>query len=105
MPVVVRLPDRAWVLAVAAFVALNAADLGLTFLLVGRGATELNPVMARLLEAGWEWAAGFKAVVTVGVATGLWFGRDHLLVRRTGGAFLVLFAVITAYQVFDLGFA
>lgn len=102
---VMRLADREWILVVAAFVALNAADLGLTFLIVARGAAELNPVMAHLLDAGWEWAAASKAVVTLGVAAGLWFGRDHLLVRRTAVAFVVLFAVITAYQVVDLGMA
>jgi hypothetical protein len=100
-----RRADRNWVLVVACFVVLNVADLGLTLHLVSRGASELNPVMARLLEAGWAWAAGFKVIMTLGVAAGLWFGRGHLLVRRTGVAFLMLFAAITAYQVIDLGVA
>jgi len=99
------LPDHVWVLVVAGFVTLSALDLGLTLHLISRGASEVNPAMARLLEAGWGWAAGFKAIVTIGVAAGLWFGRGHLLVRRTGVAFLVLFVAITAYQVIDLGFA
>lgn len=100
---VMRLADRQWILVVAAFVALNTADLGLTFLVVARGGAELNPVMAHLLDAGWESAAAFKAVVTLGVAAGLWFGRTHLLVRHTAVAFLVLFAVVTIYQVTYLG--
>lgn len=99
------LSDRDWLLLVAWFVALNLLDLGLTLHLIARGATEMNPVMAALLDAGWGWAAAFKAIVTLGVAAGLWLGRRHLLVRRTGVAFVVLFAAIVAYQVIDLGLA
>ena len=83
-------------------IALNVLDLGLTLHLVGRGAVEMNPVMAALLDAGWEWATLFKVGVTLGVAAGLWWGRSHLFVRRTGIAFVVLFALITLYQVIDL---
>jgi hypothetical protein len=100
-----RLADRGWLLLVGLFVTLNLADLGLTLHLVARGATELNPLMAFLLEAGWEWAAAFKTLVTLGVAVGLWLGRRHLLVRRAGVAFLVLLFVVTLYQVIDLGAA
>ncbi len=97
-----RLTDRDWSVLVMWFIALNVLDLGLTLHLVGRGAVEMNPVMAALLDAGWEWATLFKVSVTLGVAAGLWWGRRHLFVRRTGIAFVVLFAVITLYQVIDL---
>jgi len=97
-----RLSDRAWSQVVLWFVALSLLDLGLTLHLVERGAVEMNPLMARLLAGGWEGAAVFKGAITVGVAVGLWFGRRHRQVRRTGIAFVGLFAAIIAYQLFDL---
>ena len=97
-----RIFDRDWAQVVTWFVALNVFDLGLTLHLIGRGAVEMNPIMASLLEAGWEWAAVFKLTTTLGVAAGLWLGRRRLLVRRTGIAFLVLFTVIIAYQIVDV---
>jgi len=100
-----RLSDEGWAQVVALFVALNVLDLGMTLHLVARGATEMNPIMAALLDAGWEWAALFKAVATGGVAMGLWLGRRHVMVRRIGIAFVVLFAVVTAYQVVDVWMA
>lgn len=97
-----RKSDRDWAMVVAWFLALNVLDLGVTLHLVGRGAIEMNPLMAALLERGWEWAAVFKVATTAGVALGLWLGRRHLLVRRTGSAFLLLLAAITVYQVVDV---
>lgn len=97
-----RLSDRDWFQVVAWFVALNVLDLGLTLHLLGRGATEMNPIMARLLDAGWEWAAVFKGTITLGVAAGLWLGRRHVAVRRSGIAFVVLFALVMAYQLVDV---
>ena len=90
--------DADWAQVVLWFVALNVLDLGLTLHLIARGATEMNPVMAQLLEAGWHYAATFKLVVTAGVAAGLWFGRRHRLVRHTGIAFLVVFGAVLAHQ-------
>jgi hypothetical protein len=97
-----QISDRDWALVVMWFVALNVLDLGLTLHLVGRGAVEMNPVMAALLDGGWGWAAAFKLATSAGVAAGLWVGRRHLLIRRTGIAFLVLLAAITVYQVVDV---
>ena len=94
-----RLADRDWALVVGWFVALNVLDLGLTLHLIGMGAQEMNPIMASLLEAGWEWAALYKGALTLAVAAGLWWGRRHRIVRRTGIAFVILFAVVTVYQV------
>lgn len=97
-----RISDRDWAVVVLWFAALNVLDLGLTLHLINQGAVEMNPIMSTLLDTGWEWAAGFKVVTTAGVATGLWLGRRHLLVRRTGIAFVVLFVALIAYQVVDL---
>lgn len=97
-----RLSDRDWSVVVMWFVALNVLDLGMTLHLVERGAVEMNPVMASLLSAGWEWAAAFKGAVTVGVAAGLWLGRRHQFVRRTGIAFVGLLGLVMVYQLVDL---
>ena len=97
--------DRRWTLIVGAFVTLSALDLTLTMRLTELGAIELNPFMAGFLDAGWLWAASFKAVITVGVATGLWFGRAHRLVRQTAIGFVAVFAVLVSYQVANLALA
>lgn len=97
-----RLADRDWGLVVGWFVALNILDLGLTLHLISQGAEEMNPIMAILLDTGWEWAALYKMSLTLLVATGLWFGRAHRIVRRAGVAFVALFVAITLYQVLDV---
>jgi hypothetical protein len=97
-----RLDDAGWAQVVLWFVALNVLDLGLTLHLIARGAVEMNPIMAILLDAGWHWAALYKFSLTLLVATGLWVGRAHRLVRRVGVAFVVLFAAIITYQVIDV---
>jgi hypothetical protein len=97
-----RLDDAGWAQVVLWFIALNVLDLGLTLHLIGQGAVEMNPVMATMLDAGWEWAAVYKASLTGLVALGLWFGRAHRLVRRAGIAFVVLFVAIIAYEILDV---
>lgn len=97
-----RPSDVDWAQVVMWFVALNLLDLGLTLHLIARGAREMNPIMAGLLDAGWQYAAAFKGVVTAGVAAGLWMGREHRLVRVAGLAFLAVFALLLAYQLIDL---
>jgi hypothetical protein len=94
--------DVGWAQVVAWFVALNLADLFLTLHLVSRGATEMNPVMAGLLDAGWGHATAFKVAVTLGVAAGLWLGRGHRLVRTTGLAFVAIFGLVVAYQLIGM---
>lgn len=100
-----RITSHAWALVVLWFVALNILDLGLTLHLINQGAVEMNPIMSALLEAGWQWAGLFKILTTTAVATGLWLGRRHLLVRRTGVAFVVFFVALIAYQVVDVWMA
>ena len=97
-----RWSDRAWFYLVASFVALSAADLGMTLRLVDLGAVELNPVMASVLDAGWAWATVFKGSITFGVTTGLWFGRRHRIVRQTGAAFVAVLVAVTIYQLVNL---
>lgn len=98
----VQLSDRVWTQVVGAFVALSALDLALTVRLTDLGAVELNPLMAAFLEAGWLWAAAFKATITLGVAAGLWFGRHHRVVRQTAIAFVAVFTLLVSYEVANL---
>ncbi|HSM01619.1 MAG TPA: DUF5658 family protein [Acidimicrobiia bacterium] len=97
-----RITSHTWAVVVLWFAALNVLDLGLTLHLINQGAVEMNPIMSALLDTGFEWAAGFKVFTTAGVAAGLWLGRRHLMVRRTGIAFVAFFAVLITYQVFDV---
>jgi hypothetical protein len=96
------LSDRGWLLLVLLFVALNALDLGMTLRLVDLGAAELNPLMAAAIDNGWQSAAAFKGTIAVGVAAGLWFGRDHRIVRQTGVGFIVLLTLVSTYELVDL---
>ncbi len=84
------------------FVGLNAVDLGMTYRLVDLGAVELNPAMASALGAGWMWAIGLKGSITIGVAAGLWLGRQHRIVRQAGVAFVGVFAVLALYQLVNI---
>ncbi len=76
-----------------------------TLTLLDRGATELNPVMAALLEAGPIWAVLFKLAVTAAVAAGLWWGRRHRLVRIAGLGFVAALSVVVAYEMVNLAAA
>ena len=99
---VYRLDDTGWAQVVLWFVALNVLDMGLTLHLIAEGAVEMNPIMATMLDAGWQWAALYKFSLTGLVALGLWFGRAHRLVRRAGIGFVVLFVAIIGYEILDV---
>jgi hypothetical protein len=87
----------AW--CVTAVVLLGAADFVLTMRLIGMGATEINPVMARFLDGGPAAAAVFKGLVTVAVATGVWALRRY---RRVLELSLAVLAVMTAVVLYEI---
>lgn len=97
--------DRTWSYVVSWFIGLSALDLVLTLRLLDLGAVELNPVVRATLSAGWTWAAGVKGIVTAAVAAGLWFGRGHQIVRRTGVTFVGVFGLLTFYELVNVWLA
>lgn len=80
-------------------VLLGAADLLLTWTLLGRGATEINPVMARLFDSGLGWATVVKGTLTLVVAGGVWLLRRY---RRILEFSLVAAAVLSVLVIYEI---
>ncbi|MCJ7725704.1 MAG: DUF5658 family protein [Acidimicrobiia bacterium] len=90
----------AW--CVAAVVGLGVADFVLTLRLIDLGATEINPVMGRLLDGGPVSAAVFKGLMTLAVAGGVWALRRYRRVLELSLAVLVVMAAVVLYEVAGL---
>jgi len=90
----------AW--CVAGIVALSAADLLLTWRLIALGASEINPVMARLYDSGLVSAAALKGAVTLALVGGIWLMRRYRRVLEFSVAALVLLAALVAYEAVGL---
>lgn len=82
----------------AAVVALNIADLLLTFRAIELGALELNPIMAALIDTDPLLAALFKTTTVVGVAGVMWATRRYRLVLEASLVLLAAFTVLTLYS-------
>lgn len=85
------------VAVLAAIVALNGADLALTHVALGRGATEVNPVMAAWFAAGTAPAALFKLSVGAAVAGGLWALRRYRTALAASLGIAAGLALVVAY--------
>ena len=80
-------------------VALSLADLLLTLGALERGATEANPVMARLFDAGPEVAGVVKMGIILAVVAGIWAARRY---RRALEASLILLAGFLVLMLYHL---
>ncbi len=78
---------------------LSVLDLSLTLLVLRLGASELNPLMAYLLELGPATAATFKVSIVGAATVGLWLLRRY---RSALAAAVVLLAVYGALVLFEL---
>lgn len=79
-------------------VVLQVLDLVLTARLLRAGATELNPIMAGLFEAGIPAAAALKAAVTALVVAGVWRFRRYRRILEFSLALAAGSALVVAYQ-------
>jgi len=84
---------------VAAIALLSIADLLLTWRLVGMGATELNPVMASLLDNGFVGAAAVKISITVVVVAGIVAMRRYRRVLEFSIVLAIGLIVLIGYEV------
>lgn len=84
------------------FVAMNLLDLVATTVALGRGAVELNPVMAALLGGGTGGAVVLKLAVTIPVLVGFLGGRRHRTVALGMVAVTALLALVGGYHVLNL---
>jgi hypothetical protein len=78
---------------------LSLIDLLVTLAVLRMGATELNPIMARLFEFGTAPAAAAKIGVVLTATLGLWLLRRHRAALATA---LVLVAVYGSLVTFEL---
>jgi hypothetical protein len=81
---------------------LSALDLVLTQIALGRGAAELNPVMASLLGAGIMPAVLLKAAVTVFVIGVIWSLRRYRRILELSLFLLTGLALLTLYHLAGL---
>ena len=83
---------------VAAFVALNVADLVLTAYALDRGATEANPIMAALFGVNQGVAMAFKLAVALVVAVALWSLRRYRMILELSLALVAAFVLLLGYH-------
>jgi hypothetical protein len=84
-----------------AIIALNVADIALTFRALGDGRRELNPVMAGLLDSGHGIAAFVKIAVTSSVAVACWWFRRYRRVVEAAVFIAALMSLVVLYHVFS----
>jgi hypothetical protein len=89
-------------LLLALLVAVNAAnlvDMRVTFVLLGQGAIEVNPLMRALLEWNPVFAAITKALIVFGVTLGVWAGRRFKGILAAGVAAGLAFLLLLIYEI------
>ncbi len=95
-----RSKPHAIAIVLLAVALLNIADLALTLRALELGATELNPIMAALLDLDPLIAAIFKGTIVLGVVTIMWIMRRY---RQVLEASLLLVAGFTVLMLYSLG--
>ena len=88
----------------ALILGLGLLDVLLTGRLVAAGASELNPVMSRLLAGGTGGALAFKALVMVPVAAGVWWLRRFRRVLEFSLVVLAGSVLLVAYELAAVAF-
>jgi hypothetical protein len=86
-------------------VLLGLADLLLTLRALGQGATEVNPVMARLFAAGPVTAGLIKMGITLAVAGGIWLTRSYRRALEASLVLLAAFLVLSGYHLVGMTLA
>jgi len=94
-----RSRDGLVAVCLAAIVVLNLTDLALTRVLIGLGASEVNPIMAGLLAAGAVPAVAVKVAVTIAVVGGVWVMRRYRRMLEFSLVLLGALALLAVYQV------
>ena len=82
----------------AGILLLEVADLGLTLRAIGLGATEVNPIMAGLLDVGPLQAAVFKLTMATGVVAAIWVLRRYRRILEFSLALLIGMGLLVVYQ-------
>jgi hypothetical protein len=78
---------------------LNVVDLLLTFLLLGDGAMEGNPVMRALIGNDPLIAMFVKIALVALVTLGIWRQRRYRIILGTAVVILGVFIVLAAYEI------
>ena len=85
-------------LALAAVIALNAADFLFTVRALDRGAVEVNPLMAALFEINPTLAGAAKVILGVGVVLVIWQMRRYRRILQVSLIALAGLSVVLVYQ-------
>ncbi len=93
-----RSKPHAIAMVLLAVAVLNIADLALTLRALELGATELNPIMAALLDVDPLLAALFKATIVIGVVAIMWAMRRYRQVLEASLLLLGGFASLVLYS-------
>ncbi len=78
---------------------LNLGDLLLTIRALGRGASEINPIMAALFDSSPALASAVKLLVGAGVVLVIWRMRRYRRILEVSLVALAGFGAVLAYQV------
>ena len=79
--------------------ALGWLDLAFTLDALASGATEVNPLMARLLAEDVRLAAAFKLGITAAVVTAIWKWRSYRRVLEATLAIVGCMLALLAYHI------
>lgn len=85
-------------LALATLLALNVADYAFTVVALGRGAREVNPLMAALFEIDPVAAAVVKLAAVMMVITAIWQLRRFRRILQVSLIALAGFGMLVSYQ-------
>ena len=81
---------------------LSLIDLLVTLAVLRMGATELNPIMARLLEFGPGPAAAAKIGIVLVATLGLWRLRRHRAALATAVALTAVYGSLVTFELVGL---
>lgn len=81
---------------------LSVVDLLLTITALRLGATELNPLMARLFEAGTAPTALVKTALVLVATLGLWALRRYRAALTATVALLIVYGLLATFELTGL---
>jgi hypothetical protein len=87
-------------LVVASIVVFNLIDYVMTIRVLGAGGLELNPIMQRLFETGWETAALVKLLTAGTVSLVLLALRRYRRTLEVSLVILLGYSALTLYHVY-----
>lgn len=95
-------PKRSDMVVAVSLYTLNLFDACATLVLMSRGATELNPAMAALLDLGPEYFIVFKVFGVLAFTLFLLYVSFNSLTNKIIWLFTIVYACVTIYHLTNL---